>query len=90
MTVRLALAGLLMLAGCADTSPHLQPIPAPAAVVVKVPVLVAIPIDATTPCAEPQARPIHTDVDLLTAAAAWRVTSKCNASKLMAIQAAQP
>lgn len=87
---RLALAGLLLLAGCANSAPPLQPIPAPAAVIVKVPTLVPLPPDATMPCPEPQRREIRTDVDLLTAADAFRVAMKCNAAKLRAIGAAQP
>lgn len=86
---RLALAALL-LAGCTATPPHLAPIPAPAAVIVKVPSYISLPADATTPCLKPQARPIRTDVDLLKAADAWRVTAICNSNKLKAIEAAQP
>ncbi len=88
---RLALAGLLMLAGCSSAPPvSLAPIPAPATVVVKVPTYIALPDDATTPCPRPQPRPIKTDVDLYKAAAALRVAMLCNENKLAAIRGAQP
>lgn len=91
MTTRLALAGLLLLAGCASAPPvKLAPIPAPPAVVVKVPVLVALPPAATDPCPRPQPRLIRTDVDLLRAAQAFAVYGDCNRNKLAAIKAAQP
>lgn len=75
--------------GCAHT-PKLQPIPAPAAVIVKVPTYISLPVDATMPCPKPAARPVATDVDLLQAAMAWRVTAECSANKLAAIRSAQP
>lgn len=87
---RCILLCVFLLAGCADTSPHLAPIPAPAAVVVKVPTYIALPADATDPCPKPQARPIRTDVDLLRAAQAFAVWGTCNQNKLAAIKAAQP
>lgn len=91
MTARLALAGLLLLAGCSSAPPvTLAPIAPPAAVIVSVPTFVALPPDATDACPKPQARPIRTDVDLLRAADAWRVTAICNQNKLAAIRAAQP
>jgi hypothetical protein len=58
--------------------------------VVKVPQLVPLPADATTPCPEPKARPIATDVDLFNAAMAFKVWGTCNAAKLGAIQKVQP
>jgi hypothetical protein len=88
---RLALAGLLVVAGCADHAQPLQPIPAPLMpVTVSVPVLVPLPPSMTVPCDEPQKRVIATDVQLLEAADSWRVTAKCDAAKLKAIQQAQP
>jgi hypothetical protein len=86
-----SVAGLILLAGCASAPPvKLAPIPAPPAVVVKVPTFVPLPSDATEPCPRPQPRLIRTDVDLLRAADAWRVTAICNANKLAAIKGAQP
>jgi hypothetical protein len=91
MTPRHALAGLMLLAGCNSAPPvHLAPIPAPPPVIVKVPQLVPLPEDATTPCSKPQARPIRTDVDLLRAADAMKVWGQCNQNKLQAIKEAQP
>lgn len=87
---RLALAGLLVLAGCASAPPHLAPIPAPPPVIVRIPTFIALPDDATLPCAKPQPRPIKTDVDLLRAAQAFAVEAACNSNKLTAIRAAQP
>lgn len=87
----LALLCSAALPACSTTEPvKLAPIPAPPAVVVKVPTFVPLPSDATEPCARPQPRLIRTDVDLLRAADAWRVTAICNANKLAAIKAAQP
>jgi hypothetical protein len=84
-------AALISLAGCSsDATPRLAPIPAPAAVVVKVPTYVALPIDATEPCPKPQPRPIRTDVDLLRAAQAFAVQAECNENKLKAIRGVQP
>lgn len=88
---RLALAGLLLLAGCGDHAQPLQPIPAPQLpVTVKVPVLVQLPAGMTDPCADPPRRTVTTDVQLLEAADAWKVAKRCSDSKLRAIQAAQP
>lgn len=90
MTYRLALAGLLLLAGCAS-APSLQPIPAPLLpVTVNVPVLVRIPVGMTEPCPEPPRRAIRTDVELLETADAFKVTARCDAAKLKAIEAVQP
>ena len=87
---RLALA-VLLLAGCADRTPPLQPIPAPLMPqTVNVPVLVKLPAGMTTPCPEPPRRAITTDVQLLETADAFKVTARCNAAKLKAIEAAQP
>lgn len=87
---RLTIVGLLLLAGCTNAPPQLAPIPAPSAVIVKVPSYISLPADATTPCLKPQARPIRTDVDLLKAAQAFAVWGECNSNKLKAIEAAQP
>lgn len=90
MVTRLALAGLLLLAGCAS-APQLQPIPAPLMPTeVKVPVQVALPLSMTEPCPEPPKRAVTTDVELLELADAFRVQALCNAAKLAAIKAAQP
>ena len=76
--------------GC-STEASLPPIPAPIApVLVKVPVLVPIPAAMTEPCPKPARRAIATDVDLLTAADAFKVWGECNAAKLLAIAGAQP
>lgn len=94
--MRLALAGIVLLApllgagSCAPDPVHLSPIPAPAAVVVRVPTFVSLPDDATTPCPEPQRREIATDVQLLETADAFKVAMRCNAAKLAAIRSAQP
>lgn len=76
--------------GCAHDTPKLQPIPAPAAVVVKVPTYISLPADATMPCPKPEARPVTTDVDLLQAAMAFKVQAQCDENKLAAIRKAQP
>jgi hypothetical protein len=69
----------------------LAPIAPPAPpVIVKVPVPTPLPAAMTEPCAKPSRRPIATDVDLLTAADAFKVWGACNAAKLQAISAAQP
>lgn len=90
----LPLLGLLCCAALpacsSEPKPQLAPIPAPAAVIVKVPSYISLPADATTPCFKPAARPIRTDVDLLKAADAMKVWGQCNANKLRAIEAAQP
>jgi len=56
--------------------------------VVKVPVLVKIPIDATAPCAEPKAPAggVKMESQLGAGGVAWKITAKCNAAKLQAIQ----
>jgi len=56
---------------------------------VDVPVLVRIPIGMTQPCPEPPRREITTDVQLLEIADAFKVTMRCNAAKLRAIEDAQ-
>src|SRR5690242_382018 len=74
------------LTGC-GTDPKHQPIPTPLLPqLVNVPVLVRIPIGMTTPCPEPQRRVITTDVELLEAADAFKVSMRCNAAKLRAIE----
>jgi hypothetical protein len=84
----LALSCAAALTGC-GTEPKPQPIPAPLLPqVVDVPVLVRLPIAMTTPCPEPPRRAITTDVELLEAADAFKVTMRCNAAKLKAIEAA--
>jgi hypothetical protein len=91
MIPRLALAGLLVLAGCNSAPPvHLEPIPAPPPIMVPVPQYVPLPADATAPCQKPIARSIKTDVDLLNAAMAFKVYGDCNANKLQAIGEKQP
>lgn len=85
---RLALAGLLALAGC-NSTPPLPPIAPPTPpTVIKVPVLQPIPASMTAPCAEPSKRPLTTDVELLEAADAFKVEARCNAAKLKAIETA--
>jgi len=83
-------APLLGAASCETDPVKLAPIPPPAPIVVRVPTYVPLPVDATTPCAKPQPRPVLTDVDLLRLADAFRVQAMCNANKLAAIQSAQP
>jgi hypothetical protein len=96
MTARLALAGLVLAApllgaaSCAPDPVKLAPIPAPPPVIVHVPTYISLPLDATTPCPRPQARPIRTDLDLLKAADAFKVWGMCSQNKLDAIKAAQP
>lgn len=86
---RLALAGLLVLAGCNNTPP-LPPIALPTPpVIVKVPVIQPLPASMTSPCPEPPKRAIETDVQLLETADAFKVAMRCDAAKLRAI-AAQP
>jgi len=63
--------------------------PAPTSLV-KVPVVVPLPAAMILPCPKPARRPIATDVDLLTAADAFKVWGECNAAKLNAIAATQP
>jgi hypothetical protein len=78
------------LTACSTESP-LPPIPPPVPpVLVKVPVPTPLPAAMTEPCDKPVRRPIATDVDLLTAADAFKVWGECNAAKLQAISAAQP
>ena len=57
---------------------------------VKVPVPTPLPAAMTEPCAKPARRAVATDVDLLTAADAFKVWGECNAAKLRAIAEAQP
>ena len=76
-----------LLAACSQTNKtvDLKPIPP---VIIKVPVKQKLPAEATTPCEEPHivASDLETDVDLLGAGAQWKLTSRCNAAKLKAIE----
>lgn len=87
-----ALLLALSIAGCTGQTP-LASIPSPLLPLeVKVPVLVRLPFDMTRPC-EPAAvldGGINTDADGAIMAAREHVAALCNASKLAAIQAAQP
>ena len=78
------------LMGCSTETP-LPPIAPPTLpAVVKVPVPTPLAAAMTEPCAKPVRREITTDVDLLTAADAFKVWGECNAAKLRAIAEAQP